>query len=58
VRSTVTAVQDTARNAGALGVLYWDPTWYAIAGNGWDPANLNGAGDQWTTWRSSPGRGT
>jgi arabinogalactan endo-1,4-beta-galactosidase len=42
-----TAVQDTARAAGAIGVFYWEPTWYAIAGNGWDPANINGTGDQW-----------
>ena len=24
-----TAVQNTARNAGAIGVFYWEPTWYA-----------------------------
>lgn len=42
-----TAVQDTARSAGAVGVFYWEPTWYAIPGNGWDPANINGTGDQW-----------
>ena len=42
-----TYVQNTARNAGAIGVFYWEPTWYAIAGNGWDPANINGTGDQW-----------
>jgi arabinogalactan endo-1,4-beta-galactosidase len=42
-----TAVQNTARNAGAIGVFYWEPTWYAISGNGWDPANINGTGNQW-----------
>jgi arabinogalactan endo-1,4-beta-galactosidase len=42
-----TYVQNTARNAGAIGVFYWEPTWYAIKGNGWDPANINGTGDQW-----------
>ena len=42
-----TYVQNTARNAGAAGVFYWEPTWYAIAGNGWDPANINGTGDGW-----------
>ncbi|MBV1855909.1 glycoside hydrolase family 53 protein [Catellatospora tritici] len=42
-----THVQNTARNAGAIGVFYWEPTWYAISGNGWDPANINGTGDQW-----------
>jgi len=42
-----TAVQNTARGAGAVGVFYWEPTWYAISGNGWDPANINGTGDEW-----------
>ena len=37
----------SARSAGAVGVFYWEPTWYAIQGNGWDPANINGTGDQW-----------
>ncbi|MGI5155666.1 glycoside hydrolase family 53 protein [Microbispora sp. CA-102843] len=41
------AVQDTARSAGAVGVFYWEPTWYAVSGNGWDPANINGTGNQW-----------
>jgi arabinogalactan endo-1,4-beta-galactosidase len=45
--SEFTAVQNTARSAGAIGVFYWEPTWYAIQGNGWDPANINGTGDQW-----------
>ncbi|MFJ6167840.1 arabinogalactan endo-beta-1,4-galactanase [Micromonospora orduensis] len=40
-------VQNTARNAGAVGVFYWEPTWYAVRGNGWDPANINGTGNQW-----------
>ncbi|WP_199511216.1 glycoside hydrolase family 53 protein [Nucisporomicrobium flavum] len=40
-------VQNTARNAGAIGVFYWEPTWYAVKGNGWDPANINGTGDGW-----------
>jgi arabinogalactan endo-1,4-beta-galactosidase len=42
-----TAVQNTARGAGAIGVFYWEPTWYAVPGNGWDPANINGTGNQW-----------
>ncbi|MFF5119271.1 glycoside hydrolase family 53 protein [Dactylosporangium aurantiacum] len=42
-----THVQNTARNAGAIGVFYWEPTWYAVPGNGWDPANINGTGNQW-----------
>jgi arabinogalactan endo-1,4-beta-galactosidase len=42
-----TYVQNTARSAGAIGVFYWEPTWYAIAGNGWDPANISSSGDGW-----------
>lgn len=45
--SNFTAVQNAARSGGATGVFYWEPTWYAISGNGWDPANINGTGDQW-----------
>jgi arabinogalactan endo-1,4-beta-galactosidase len=41
-------VQNTARNAGAIGVFYWEPTWYgANAGNGWDPANFATSGNGW-----------
>lgn len=41
-------VQNTARDAGAIGVFYWEPTWYgANTGNGWDPANINGSGNEW-----------
>ncbi len=35
-----------ARDGGALGVFYWEPTWTAVHGNGWDPTNPN-SGDQW-----------
>ncbi|WP_433187392.1 glycoside hydrolase family 53 protein [Actinoallomurus sp. CA-150999] len=42
-----TDVQNTARGAGAIGVFYWEPTWYAVPGNGWDPANIAGSGDGW-----------
>jgi arabinogalactan endo-1,4-beta-galactosidase len=42
-----TAVQNAARSGGAAGVFYWEPTWYAVAGNGWDPANINGSGNNW-----------
>ncbi|MGW7690656.1 glycoside hydrolase family 53 protein [Streptomyces asiaticus] len=40
-------VQNTARNAGAIGVFYWEPTWYAIPGNGWDPADIDSSGNGW-----------
>lgn len=43
-----TWVQNTARNAGAIGVFYWEPTWYgANAGNGWDPTNFATSGNGW-----------
>ena len=42
-----TAVQNTARAAGAIGVFYWEPTWYAVPGNGWDPADIAHSGNGW-----------
>jgi arabinogalactan endo-1,4-beta-galactosidase len=42
-----TAVQNTARGAGAIGIFYWEPTWYAVPGNGWDPADITNSGDGW-----------
>ena len=42
-----TAIQNAARNGGAVGVFYWEPTWYAVPGNGWDPTNINGTGNSW-----------
>ena len=31
---------------GALGVFYWEPTWTAVEGGGWDPADPT-SGDGW-----------
>jgi arabinogalactan endo-1,4-beta-galactosidase len=45
--SNFTAVQNAARSGGAIGIFYWEPTWYAVPGNGWDPANINGSGNGW-----------
>ncbi len=45
--SNFAAVEAAARSGGAIGVFYWEPTWYAVKGNGWDPANINGTGDGW-----------
>lgn len=42
-----TAIQNAARNGGASGVFYWEATWYAVPGNGWDPTNINGTGNAW-----------
>jgi arabinogalactan endo-1,4-beta-galactosidase len=45
--SNFKAVQDAARAGGALGVFYWEPTWVATPGNGWNPANLSDSGNEW-----------
>ena len=45
--SNFSDVQKAARSGGAAGVFYWEPTWYAVKGNGWDPTNINGSGDSW-----------
>jgi arabinogalactan endo-1,4-beta-galactosidase len=42
-----TDVQSAARSGGASGVFYWEPTWYAVTGNGWDPHNISGSGNNW-----------
>ncbi len=44
--SNLRDVLAAARSGGAAGVLYWEPTWTAVKGNGWDPANPE-SGDQW-----------
>ncbi|MEU8239964.1 glycosyl hydrolase 53 family protein [Actinoplanes missouriensis] len=41
------AVQETARSAGAIGVFYWEPTWTAIDGNGWDTEDIVNSGNAW-----------
>ncbi|SDS10564.1 glycoside hydrolase family 53 protein [Actinoplanes derwentensis] len=41
------AVQTTARDAGAIGVFYWEPTWTGIAGNGWDTEDIENSGNAW-----------
>jgi arabinogalactan endo-1,4-beta-galactosidase len=40
------AVMKAVRMGDALGVFYWEPTWTAVKGNGWDPTNP-GSGCQW-----------
>ncbi|MEU4426872.1 glycosyl hydrolase 53 family protein [Actinoplanes sp. NPDC024001] len=42
-----TQVQEVAREAGALGVFYWEPTWTAIDGNGWDTEDIENSGNAW-----------
>jgi arabinogalactan endo-1,4-beta-galactosidase len=41
------AVQQAAKAGGAIGVFYWEPTWYAVPGNGWDPNDIANSGDGW-----------
>ncbi|GAA4587202.1 arabinogalactan endo-1,4-beta-galactosidase [Actinoplanes octamycinicus] len=40
-------VQDAAREAGALGVFYWEPAWTAVDGNGWDTEDIENSGNAW-----------
>jgi len=44
--SNLRDVLSTARTGGAMGVFYWEPTWTAVKGNGWDPTNPE-SGCQW-----------
>ncbi|GAA0697473.1 glycosyl hydrolase 53 family protein [Kitasatospora atroaurantiaca] len=39
-------VVEAVPNGKGLGAFYWEPTWTAVAGNGWDPADA-GSGDAW-----------
>lgn len=34
-------------NGMGLGYFYWEASWYAVPGNGWDPANIATSGDGW-----------
>jgi arabinogalactan endo-1,4-beta-galactosidase len=42
----VIAVVNQVPNGHGLGVFYWEPTWTAVAGAGWDPTNPS-SGDGW-----------
>ena len=44
--SNLRAVMQAACMGEAMGVFYWEPTWTAVKGNGWDPTNPN-SGCQW-----------
>ncbi|MET9429028.1 arabinogalactan endo-1,4-beta-galactosidase [Streptomyces sp. NPDC003036] len=39
-------VVEAVPNGRGLGVVYWDPTWTAVQGNGWDPADP-ASGNAW-----------
>jgi arabinogalactan endo-1,4-beta-galactosidase len=44
-RDVLSIVQAVPNGLG-LGAFYWEPTWTAVAGNGWDPTNAS-SGDGW-----------
>ncbi|MFF8601331.1 arabinogalactan endo-beta-1,4-galactanase [Streptomyces sp. NPDC015232] len=39
-------VVEAVPNGRGLGVVYWEPAWTAVAGNGWDPADPS-SGNGW-----------
>jgi arabinogalactan endo-1,4-beta-galactosidase len=45
VRDVMNVVEAVPGGRG-LGVIYWDPTWTAVRGNGWDPADPS-SGNAW-----------
>lgn len=45
VKAVLNAVR-AVPNGHGLGVVYWEPTWTATPGNGWDPADPK-SGDAW-----------
>ncbi|WP_214107734.1 glycosyl hydrolase 53 family protein [Acrocarpospora catenulata] len=45
LRDIMSLVQAVPNGRG-LGVVYWEPTWTAVAGNGWDPTNP-ASGNEW-----------
>ncbi|MEU3527707.1 arabinogalactan endo-1,4-beta-galactosidase [Streptomyces sp. NPDC038707] len=42
----VTSIVEAVPNGRGLGVFYWEATWTAVPGNGWDPADA-GSGNGW-----------
>ena len=44
-RDVLSVVQAVPNGLG-LGAFYWEPTWTAVSGNGWDPTN-SASGDGW-----------
>jgi arabinogalactan endo-1,4-beta-galactosidase len=45
LRAVINAVKAVPNGRG-LGVFYWEPTWTAVTGNGWDPTNPS-SGNGW-----------
>ena len=44
--NAVAAVVEAVPNHKGLGVFYWEATWTAVTGNGWDPADPS-SGNGW-----------
>ncbi|MFF8999795.1 arabinogalactan endo-beta-1,4-galactanase [Streptomyces achromogenes] len=42
----VASIVEAVPNGRGLGVFYWEATWTAVPGNGWDPADA-GSGNGW-----------
>ncbi|MGW1271675.1 glycoside hydrolase family 53 protein [Streptomyces sp. NPDC002491] len=42
----VASIVEAVPNGRGLGVFYWESTWTAVAGNGWDPADAS-SGNGW-----------
>jgi arabinogalactan endo-1,4-beta-galactosidase len=42
----ITAVVRAVPDGRGLGIFYWEPTWTAVPGNGWDPADPD-SGNEW-----------
>jgi arabinogalactan endo-1,4-beta-galactosidase len=45
LRDVMTVVRAVPDGRG-LGIFYWEPTWTAVPGNGWDPAD-SASGNEW-----------
>jgi arabinogalactan endo-1,4-beta-galactosidase len=45
LRDIMTVVRAVPASRG-LGIFYWEPTWTAVPGNGWDPADPT-SGNEW-----------
>ncbi|MEW2251283.1 glycosyl hydrolase 53 family protein [Streptomyces sp. NPDC006975] len=44
--NTVANIVEAVPNGRGLGVFYWEATWTAVTGNGWDPADAS-SGNGW-----------
>jgi len=42
----VMSIVQAVPNGRGMGVIYWEPTWTAVTGSGWDPTN-SASGNEW-----------